>query len=263
MTSEEGKSRIVAIILPMYNEEKSIAALRNMFSSIPTLLPGYVVGIIVVDDGSTDRTRELVDQWALQDRRLTVVSHLRNMGLGQAVLTGMGEAILRGADCIITMDADATHTVKVIGRMVRAVIEEGADISIASRFTEGGAQVGVSLGRRILSWGVRQLFSLIFKVEGVTDYTTNFRAYRTELVSSALLKSSSPFLKMHTFAAVAELLLKLVPMAQKIIEVPLVLRYDFKKSSSKLKLLKTIVEYCRLCFQPKESGVLGRGLKIL
>jgi len=261
--AEEGKSCTVAIVLPMYNEEKSIPFLRKMFNDIQTLIPGCDVVIIAVDDGSTDRTRELVAQWAFQDSRLKVVSHLRNMGLGQAVLSGIREAILGGTNCIITMDADATHPVEIIERLVESVIRGGADISIASRFTKGGAQIGVSLGRRILSWGVRQLFSLIFKVEGVTDYTTNFRAYRTELVSNALLKSSNPFLKMHTFAAVAELLLKLVPLAKKITEVPLVLRYDFKKSPSKLKLLKTIAEYFRLCFIPKESCVLGRGLKIL
>jgi len=258
----KGDSPRVAIILPMYNEEDSIAALQAMFDENPALLPGYDCRIVVVDDGSRDSTRELVLRWSLQNSRVTIVSHLQNMGLGQAILTGFGEAIGMGADCVITMDADASHTEKVINQMVE-VLQKGADIVIASRFAKGGGQIGVTGGRQILSWGARQLLKLVFNIRGVTDYTINFRAYRTDLLKDALAKSQSPFLVLRSFAAVVELLLKLVPLAEKIAEVPLVLRYDFKKSPSKLRIMATIADYLRLCLMPKERGVLGTGLKIL
>lgn len=258
----EANNYRVAVILPMYNEENSIAALRAMFDDNPALLPGYDCRIIVVDDGSKDGTSELVTRWALQNPRVTVISHLQNMGLGQAVLTGFGEAICMGVACAITMDADASHTEKVINQMVRA-LQEGADIVIASRFVKGSKQIGVTGGRQILSWGARLLLKMVFNLRGVTDYTINFRAYRTELLKDALVRSQRPFLVLRSFAAVVELLLKLAPLAGKIDEVPLVLRYDFKKSRSKLRIMATILDYIRLCLMPREKGVLGKGLKIL
>ncbi len=253
---------MLSVILPMYNEEKSIPHLRSMFDRGLDLPPDHDFHIIVVNDGSIDRTLDLAVRWAGENPRVTVVSHPRNLGLGQAILTGFGESIKKGAYCTVTMDADATHPGNIITDLVLAV-SRGADIAIASRFVPGGRQVGLSPARRLFSFGARIYLSAAFPLRGVTDYTCGFRAYRTSLLARALSKCSGPFLVFHTFTAMVEILLKTAVLAGKVHEVPLVLRYDLKQGASKMKAVKTIRDYFRLLTLPREKCPLGRGLKIL
>ncbi|MDH7478699.1 MAG: glycosyltransferase [Syntrophomonadaceae bacterium] len=251
---------LVAIVLPMYNEEESIPFLRVMFDENLTLPSDCEFRIVAVNDGSSDRTLELITRWAREKKKVLAVSHTRNMGLGQAILTGFGEAIRMGSDVVVTMDADASHTEAVISQLVSAVLA-GADIAIASRFAAGGKQVGVPLYRRFFSWGARMALRLLFPLEGVTDYTISFRAYRTKMVEYAL-SCKEEFLDFKTFAIMVELLLKMAPFAQKIVEIPICLRYDLKMSSSKLKLGPTLRDYLRLARLPKAKCQLGKGLGV-
>jgi len=252
---------LVAIVLPMYNEEVSIPSLRSMFDRNLSLPPDFEHCIIAVNDGSNDGTLGLIGRWSQENKRVTILSHTKNMGLGQAILTGFGESIRMGSTCVVTMDADASHPGTVIKQLVDALLA-GADIAIASRFAGGGRQKGVTLFRRLLSFGARVLISAVFPLKGVTDYTVGFRVFRTSLVEAALSKREGTFLAFKTFTATAELLLKMATMAQKIVEVPLVLRYDLKKSRSKLKLLATVRDYVSLCRMPREKCSLGKGLRI-
>jgi len=249
------------IILPMYNEELSIPLLRTMFDGNIPMPPECDYRIVVVNDGSTDETLKLVNAWIQENRRVSVVSHIRNMGVGQAILTGFGEAIRMGSNCVVTMDADASHPGDIINELVNSILS-GADIAIASRFVEGGQQIGVPFMRRVYSLGARVLLSMVFPLRGVRDYTVSFRAYKTHLLNQALSKKKDSFLIFHSFATSVEILLKIAPLANKIEEIPLVLRYDHKKSPSKLRLWSTIWDYGKLFFLPKQKGPLGRGLKI-
>lgn len=253
--------KLIDIILPMYNEESSFYLLQQMFNNEMVLPADYDYEIIIVDDGSTDLTLEYSLKWQTENPRIKIVSHENNRGLGQAVLTGFWEAIKSKSDCILTMDADASHPAGTISDLVSA-IALGADIAVASRFAPGGKQIGVSPIRTFYSKGARCLLSTVFPLKGVRDYTVNFRAYRTSLVQNTLSQANGPFLVFNTFTAAAEILLKLAPLAEKIVEVPLVLHYDWKESPSKLKVWATIRDYFRLCLLPKEKCMLGRGLKI-
>lgn len=253
--------KTVVIVLPMYNEELSIPLLRPMFDHGGFVPEGFDYRIVAVNDGSRDNTLNLVNDWAQQNQRISVVSHTRNMGLGQAILTGFGEAIRMNSECVVTLDADASHPGSIISQMVEKV-QGGADIVIASRFAPGGKQIGVPFVRQIYSLGARVLLSLIFPLKGVRDYTVGFRAYNTNILHQALSLSEEPFLKFHSFVTSVEILLKVAPFAEGIEEVPLVLRYDNKMSPSKLKVWLTISDYIKLFFLPKKSFSLGRGLKV-
>ncbi len=254
-------NKILAIVLPMYNEELSIPLLRGMFDRNMSMPPDYDYRIVVVNDGSQDGTLSLADDWARENLRVKVVSHTQNMGVGQAILTGFGEAIRMGADCVVTLDADASHPGDIISLMVEKV-NAGADIVIASRFASGGRQIGVPPIRKVYSLGARILLSAFFPLKGVRDYTVGFRAYNTTILYSALSQTEKPFLKFSSFATSVEILLKVATMAENIEEVPLVLRYDHKVSPSKLKLWMTISDYLKLFWLPKQKCPLGRGLRI-
>lgn len=251
---------LVSVILPMYNEEKSIPGLRSMFDKGLAMPPGYDYHIIVVNDGSEDGTLDLARRWACENSRITVVSHQKNMGLGQAILTGFNESINKGAHCTVTMDADATHPGDTISDLVLE-ISHGSDIAIASRYVSGGRQVGLSWNRRLFSSGARIYLSASFPLKGVRDYTCGFRAYRTSLLAEALSACSGNFLVFNTFTAMVEILLKTAVLAEKISEVPLVLRYDLKQGDSKMKVIKTIKDYFRLLLLPRQRCILGKGLK--
>lgn len=253
--------KLLVIVLPMYNEELSIPLLREMFDGRFSLPPSYDYRIVAVDDGSQDNTWQLANDWAHENPRLLLLSHTKNMGLGQAILSGFREAIRLGSHSVVTLDADASHPGGLICQMAQKS-EAGADIIIASRFASGGRQVGVPPLRQIYSLGARVLLSLFFPLRGVKDYTVGFRLYKTSMLHRALAKSEESFLKFRSFACSVEILLKVATEANRIEEVPLVLRYDNKVSPSKLRIWHTIRDYLRLFLLPKKKCPLGRGLKI-
>lgn len=245
----------------MYNEELSVPALRSMFERGIPLPQGCDYRIIIINDGSSDATLQKVMEWAKRDSRVTILSHTENKGLGQAILTGFYEAVRMNSTYIVTMDADATRPGGLIGALVQALLE-GAEIAIASRFVKGGEQKGVPSFRRLLNFGARKYYRLVFPLAGVSDYTVNFRAYRAELIKSAFDKVDGPLLASGSFTTVAELLLKLATLCRKISEVPMVLQYDRKKSRSKLGIAASALDSIKLCMLPKEKCPLGKGLRI-
>jgi len=253
--------KLAAIILPMYNEELSVPLLRKMFDAGLEMPEDVDFRLVAVNDGSEDATLDLINAWARENPRVTVVSHAQNQGVGQAILTGFGEAIRMKSFCAVTLDADASHPGSLIKKMISEV-ERGNDIVIASRFAPGGRQIGVSPIRKLYSVGARLLLNLVFPLKGIRDYTVGFRAYNTSLLNRAFSINDGPFLDFRSFATSAEILLKMVTVAERVSEVPLVLRYDQKQSPSKLKTWATIKDYFKLFTLPGQACKLGRGLRI-
>jgi dolichol-phosphate mannosyltransferase len=139
------------------------------------------------------------------------------------------------------MDADNSHTPGLILRMVQR-IREGSDIVIASRYQPGARIRGVSQFRQILSLGASVLFRLVARVPGVRDYTCGYRAYRAEVLQIAFELYHEQFIRQTGFGCMAEILLRLKPMSPIIHEVPLILRYDLKYSTSKMQIWRTTRE---------------------
>jgi dolichol-phosphate mannosyltransferase len=148
-------------------------------------------------------------------------------------------------DIIVTMDADNSHTPGLILRMVRA-IDEGCDVVIASRFVSGAQVHGVSLFRRILSRGASLLFQAVLPISGVRDYTCGYRAYRADILRQAFAEYRHAFIEQEGFQCMIDILLKLSLLDLVFGEVPMILRYDLKESSSKMKITSTIQGSLRL-----------------
>jgi len=111
----------VAIIIPAYNEEKKI---RETLRSINWPKKD----IIVVDDGSTDKTFDIA-----KEEGVTVLRHNTNFGKGKAQRTGFAYAIRNNYDCVITMDADGQHSPAEIPNFIKAMSEGKGDIIIGTR----------------------------------------------------------------------------------------------------------------------------------
>lgn len=231
----------VRVVLPAYNEESAIVDILNALSEVAarshlSLLP------IVVDDGSSDRTAELVEQTS-QTLPVRLLRHPQNRGLPAALRTGFEEALktCREEDILVTLDADNTHPTELIPTMVQKICE-GNDIIIASRYTEASGVKGLSPLRRLMSDGTSWLFRLTFPIKGVKDFTCGYRAYRAGLLMRGFGVYGSSFINQPGFSCMADLLIKLRQFRPKVEEIPLVLRYDLKKSRSKMKVWTTVWE---------------------
>lgn len=242
----------VIVILPAFNEEKSIGELLEEFCQRAPEFGNYE--ILLINDGSTDRTAEIAEGYKSR-LKLSIVHHEKNKGLGAAIKTGLQKAMefsTADNDAIVYMDADCTHSPQYIPAMIRA-IQNGADVVIASRFLPESREVGVPFLRRLYSRGARLLFRRFLPLPGVTDYTCGFRAYRSALIRQALALYGDKIIVRTGFACTDELLVNLGTFNIKIAEVPFVLRYDRKKGKSKLPLWRTIRETLRMLLKARQQ----------
>jgi dolichol-phosphate mannosyltransferase len=233
----------VVVVLPAFNEEKN---LPGLFARIQSALEraGLEYEILVVDDGSTDQTRRVAEEWAARIP-IRLYCHDENQGLGTTLRDGLNAA---GGDrglVVVTMDADETHDPELIPQMVR-LIANGSQVVIASRYQPGARVEGLSYFRRLLSNFASLLFRALFPTPGVRDYTCGFRAYDAETLRAAAAAYGGTLVTEQGFQCMAGTLLKLRRLGLRFAEVPMVLRYNLKRSASKIKILTTVVATLRM-----------------
>jgi dolichol-phosphate mannosyltransferase len=236
---------MVIIALPAYNEEGNLPPLLEKIQQC-TRQSGWSCQVIVVNDGSTDRTGEMVRTFE-GELEVTLIEHEVNQGLPAALRTGLRAALERSEDddVIVIMDADNTHAPALISRMVQC-IHEGCDLVIASRFVPGAHVRGLSRSRAWTSWGASVLFRVFKPIKGVRDYTCGYRAYRASLLRRAFEEYGDALIDRPGFSCMADLLLKIRRFDAIIVEVPLILRYDLKEGISKMNVRKTVWETLQL-----------------
>lgn len=206
----------VCIIIPMYNEE---AIVRQ---SIETILPyvqklPYPTTLLVVDDGSRDRTAGIVKECIAQvgdTNILTILSHERNLGYGAAVRTGIRYAIEHGYDWALFMDSDLTNHPKYL-KLFYAKMAQGCDYIKATRYRKGGGMQGVAFKRRAFSKVGNLVGRLLFQVP-LSDVTNGFRAVHMDILRKLDLKENG-------FAIIMEELYQAKRYVKKFGEVPYVL----------------------------------------
>ncbi|MBI3696985.1 MAG: glycosyltransferase [Acidobacteria bacterium] len=229
----------VFLTLPAYNEAEALPRLLAAFEH-DILRQGYGGRVVIVDDGSTDGTAGVAREWS---SRLPVelVQHRENRGLGETIEDGLRRAgELAGADdVIVTMDADDTHSPALIREMAQR-INGGYDVVIASRYRPGAQVVGLSALRRLMSFCASILFQVLYPIPGARDYTSGFRAYRAAVVQETFPQGGARVLREKGFASMAEILLRLRRRGVRICEVPMILRYDRKPGTGKMKIGATV-----------------------
>jgi dolichol-phosphate mannosyltransferase len=246
---EHRRSHII-VVLPAYNEEANIGTLlRRIFESLADEQLGF--SIIVVNDGSSDRTQQILEGYA-HDFPLTVHRHEQNQGLGATIRDGLREAARAASerDIIITMDADESHTPGLMIRMIR-MIREGYDVVIASRYQRGSRIYGLSFNRRVMSRLASLLMRILFPTPGVSDYTCGYRAYRAEALQQAYAQYGESLVNQTGFQCMVDILLKLRRLPLIFGEVPMILRYDLKRGQSKMRVMKTSADTLKLLWARK------------
>jgi dolichol-phosphate mannosyltransferase len=243
----------VWVALPVFNEERALGPLLDRFLELSRATLD-LRGMIVVDDGSRDRSAEILAGYA-GVLPLQVLRHPANQGLGQTIQDALGAAAEAAGpgDVVITMDADNTQPPELIPRMIER-IEAGCDVVIASRYRRTARVSGLSAFRLTLSWGALALYRLLVPIRGVRDYTSGFRAYRVETLRSVLARHASRLSQERGFASMAEILIKFAAAGARIGEVPLELRYELKGGASKMNILATVLRTARVAWRNRFSA---------
>ena len=165
------------IIIPAYNESLNI---RKTVEDIKR--NSQDVDYIVVNDGSTDNTFEVLNQF-----NYNYINGFQNQGLFGAVQTGFKWALLHNYDVAIQFDGDGQHSAKYINDMV-AAIEDGNDIVIGSRFVdEKKPWTSRMIGSRLLSFAIKLVTGKTIK-----DPTSGFRAYGKDCIAAYAKDMNNP-----------------------------------------------------------------------
>lgn len=232
-------------VLPAFNEG---ADLTDLIRSFGQAIEKYRFQVIVVDDGSTDDSMALLEE--AQIPGIDIIRHPTNKGLGEAIRTGFRVALERANehDMIVVMDSDGTHSPFLVERMA-GLIREGNDVVIASRYRYGSQVVGLEWFRLFLSHASSWVFRFKVPVRNVKDYTCGFRVYRAATLKKAFQHYGDRFITESGFACMAEILIKLGKLGALFCEVPMILRYDRKVSTSKIKIFRTILQSLNLVYR--------------
>lgn len=236
--------RTIFFLLPVYNEGMAVERLLRKLQNAARA-SDWRYRIVVCDDGSTDGTSDVLRR--LKDELpIDVLVHDVNQGLGETIknLFRHIAGIVEDGDVVVRLDCDDTHEPGYVSAMI-AKIDEGYDVVIASRFQEGGGQIGLSLYRSIISLVANLMLKLFNPLPGVLDYTCGFRAYRGAIIRRAQQVYGDSFIQIIGlgFTCTFEKLLKFKLLNSRMTEIPFVLRYDQKLGKSKMIVSATTLGY--------------------
>ena len=235
----------VSVVIPAYNEEDNITTTIARVSQVLESLGGDWE-IIVVNDGSTDRTLEIVNQIATEDPRARLISYTPNTGRGRALRTGFAHA---QGDIVVSTDADLSYEPKYIVDLVNELKNDTSiDLVIASPYMKGGRTEGVPFGRLLISKIGNRILSLAMN-GNMKTITGIFRAYRRSVLESLELESEGK--EIHL-----EILSRALAVGYKVKEVPVVLK-GRKKGRSKFRFRGTAVSHLLFSFYERPMIVFG------
>ncbi len=164
--------------MPTINEANN---LRILLPMLRNYLVDYDWFVVVVDDGSTDGTQDVVAEFAKATKRAELIERGVRLGLGSAIKVGMRACLEKGARSIVVMDADLQHPPDVVPNLVNAVLRDGVDLAIASRYIGGGGIVGWSFKRLAISKGATYMARLLMPwARSIKDPISGFFAVNAE-----------------------------------------------------------------------------------
>jgi dolichol-phosphate mannosyltransferase len=164
------------VIIPTFNEIHNIEKIIEAIFSIDSSLE-----ILIVDDGSTDGTRQIVVDLVGKDSRVHLLPRERKMGLGSAYIAGFKYAVEKGYDFVFEMDADFSHDPKDLKRFLEKI--RNCDLVVGSRYLNGVSVVNWPMSRLLLSF-FANIYARIITGVPIQDLTSGFKCYRREVLEA-------------------------------------------------------------------------------
>ena len=167
------------VIIPTYNEKENIEAIIRKVFSLPMEFQ-----VLVIDDGSPDGTADIVKRLREEfPERLHLLERSGKQGLGTAYLTGFKWSLENGFDYIFEMDADFSHNPDDLLRLYAACADDGADLSIGSRYCHGVSVVDWPMSRIMMSYYASAYVRGVLGIK-VFDTTAGFVCYKRKVLET-------------------------------------------------------------------------------
>jgi glycosyltransferase involved in cell wall biosynthesis len=205
--TEQNQYRLVSILMPVYNEARTLRRIVKAVLASPIDLP---IELVCVDDCSRDRTPEILQELAAQDKRIKVVRHPVNRGKGAAIRTAIASM---SGDIAIVQDADLEYDPAEIPRVLAPILEGKADAVFGSRFV-AGPQRKILLFWHTVANRLLTLATNILNDINITDMETCYKAVRADILRQIPLKSDR-------FGIEPELTTRLAQWNLRLYEVPI------------------------------------------
>lgn len=193
----------ISIIIPVFNEVNTLKEIIKRVKA--TQVPSE---IILVDDGSTDGTREILEELKKQ-KMITVIYHDRNQGKGAAVRTGLSRAV---GDVILIQDADLEYDPRDYPALLKPIKEGVADVVYGSRFL-GGARRSTMFWHMVANKMLTLMTNILYNTI-LTDMETGYKVFRKEVISGMTLHANK-------FEFEPEFTAKILKRKARIFEVPI------------------------------------------
>lgn len=225
------RSRRLSIIIPAYNEEKTIG---KMVEILQKLELGLEKEIIIINDASTDRTQEIIDNLQKKYKNIISYKHKTNFGKGTGIRTGLKHFT---GDFVVVQDADLEYNPEDFKRMIPLILQGKTEVVYGSRLL--GKSSGFSVpthyyGNKFLSLITRILYN-----KKITDMETCYKMMTRRVAKSLNLKSSK-------FDIEPEITAKIIKQGNDIIEIPINYRGRSFKEGKKINWKDGIVAICIL-----------------
>ncbi len=200
----------ISIVLPCYNEEAILEAnVNKVIEYMNNKSSKYQWEILLINDGSKDKTAVIADGLANHLDNIRVIHHPVNLNLGHALQTGFRNA---KGEIIVVLDIDLSYSEKYIEEMVDKLIESSADIVVASPYMKGGKVTAVPFLRRIMSKWVNKFMRMSAQDKYYT-FTGMVRAYRKSFIRTLNLKTKD-------YEINPEIMYKAMILRARIVEIP-------------------------------------------
>lgn len=242
---------LVLVVTPTYNERDNLPVLVRQ-----VMARGPEFSVLVVDDASPDGTGAVADALAAEfPGRMQVLHRTGKRGLGRSYVDALSQAVTMDVDLVCQMDADFSHDPQYLPDLVRAVVEDGYDLVIGSRYLRGVSVVNWPLSRLILSTFANRY------VRGITglparDCTSGYRCWRREALAGLPLRQ---FVS-DGYAFLVEMLFAAMGHRCRIGEVPIIYveRREGQSKMSQGVIMESIFVPWRLVFRhPSWRGRRG------
>jgi len=195
----------LSVVMPVFNEQATLEQVVGRVLKIP-----LSIELICIDDGSTDRSREILEQLQARHPQVRVILQLRNMGKGAALRRGIQEST---GDFVIIQDADLEYDPAEYPVLLRPLIEGKADVVYGSRFLGSGPHRVLYFWHSVGNW-ILTLISNALTNMNMTDMETCYKVFRTSLLRSIPIRS-------NRFGIEPELTIKVARREVRIYEMPI------------------------------------------